>query len=428
MNNTESQTPINSFTLTELIDLAGEQRQGLMRECITASSDSQMQVFRFPCRIERLHNRQSAPKGRPPLSFNLHEFRLKKDSMFIFTPKNILQVNSQQYFKADVIAISPDFMRRINIDIKNMMPLFLKFVENPTLALTPEESRSMRGMIAQIERETRGPETHFSFDIVSGLIAATIYKVGDIMYHYLAEHPEEQNNSPQPCRRVFQAIHPPAGRTLPRRAQRRILRPPATASRPNTSPRSSSASADSRFGVDRQLCDSGGQNPAQILDDEHTGDRLLPELPEPVVLRQLLQAQHGHVALAVQGAELTRASIRRNTSGNTHPAEHAAAGHVAAGHVSTDARLTAHYPAVCTPACIRNPGRSTAPGFVVAKPRQKGYPTPKLSAVFFQRRLWIHRSPAGLLGLWSCTPQSSRSTANLMSKRRPSPVLNPSCL
>ena len=194
MHNTESQTPINSFTLAELIDLAGEQRQGLMRECITASSDSQMQVFRFPCRIDAFIIGVGT-EGETSVSFNLHEFRLKKDSMFIFTPKNILQVNSQQYFKADVIAISPDFMRRINIDIKNMMPLFLKFVENPTLALTPEESRSMRGMIAQIERETRGPETHFSFDIVSGLIAATIYKVGDIMYHYLAEHPEGQNNS-----------------------------------------------------------------------------------------------------------------------------------------------------------------------------------------------------------------------------------------
>ena len=194
MNNTESQTPINSFTLAELIDLAGEQRQGLMRECITASSDSQMQVFRFPCRIDAFIIGVGT-EGETSVSFNLHEFRLKKDSMFIFTPKNILQVNSQQYFEADVIAISPDFMRRINIDIKNMMPLFLKFVENPTLALTPEESRSMRGMIAQIERETRGPETHFSFDIVSGLIAATIYKVGDIMYHDLAEHPEGQNNS-----------------------------------------------------------------------------------------------------------------------------------------------------------------------------------------------------------------------------------------
>ena len=194
MNNTESQTPINSFTLAELIDLGGEQRQGLMRECITASSDSQMQVFRFPCRIDAFIIGVGT-EGETSVSFNLHEFKLKKDSIFIFTPKNVLQVNSQQYFKADVIAISPDFMRRINIDIKNMMPLFLKFVENPALTLTPEESRSMRGMIAQIERETRGPETHFSFDIVSGLIAATIYKVGDIMYHYLAEHPEGQNNS-----------------------------------------------------------------------------------------------------------------------------------------------------------------------------------------------------------------------------------------
>ena len=210
MNNTESQTPINSFTLAELIDLAGEQRQGLMRECITASSDSQMQVFRFPCRIDAFIIGVGT-EGETSVSFNLHEFRLKKDSMFIFTPKNILQVNSQQYFKADVIAISPDFMRRINIDIKNMMPLFLKFVENPTLALTPEESRSMRGMIAQIERETRGPETHFSFDIVSGLIAATIYKVGDIMYHYLAEHPEEQNNSHNRAEEYFKQFTPLLG-------------------------------------------------------------------------------------------------------------------------------------------------------------------------------------------------------------------------
>ena len=210
MNNTESQTPINSFTLAELIDLAGEQRQGLMRECITASSDSQMQVFRFPCRIDAFIIGVGT-EGETSVSFNLHEFRLKKDSMFIFTPKNILLVNSQQYFKADVIAISPDFMRRINIDIKNMMPLFLKFVENPTLALTPEESRSMRGMIAQIERETRGPETHFSFDIVSGLIAATIYKVGDIMYHYLAEHPEGQNNSHNRAEEYFKQFTPLLG-------------------------------------------------------------------------------------------------------------------------------------------------------------------------------------------------------------------------
>ncbi|MFQ7503901.1 MAG: helix-turn-helix domain-containing protein, partial [Alistipes finegoldii] len=31
------------------------------------------------------------------------------------------------------------------------------------------------------------------YDIINGLIAATIYKVGDVLYNYLSEHPEVQN-------------------------------------------------------------------------------------------------------------------------------------------------------------------------------------------------------------------------------------------
>lgn len=194
MNRKNTETPINSFTLAELLDMAGDKRQGLMRECITASSDSQMEIFRFPCRINAFIIGVGI-EGETSVSLNLHEHRLKKDSMFIFTPKNILQVNSDEYFKADVIAVSTDFMRRINIDTKNMIPLFLQFAAKPSLTISSEESRSLRGFISQVERETRGPETHFSFDIISGLIAATVYKIGDIMYNYLSEHPEMRNPS-----------------------------------------------------------------------------------------------------------------------------------------------------------------------------------------------------------------------------------------
>lgn len=194
MNRKNTETPINSFTLAELLDMAGDKRQGLMRECITASSESQMEIFRFPCRINAFIIGVGI-EGETSVSLNLHEHRLKKDSMFIFTPKNILQVNSDEYFKADVIAVSTDFMRRINIDTKNMIPLFLQFAAKPSLTISSEESRSLRGFISQVERETRGPETHFSFDIVSGLIAATVYKIGDIMYNYLSEHPEMRNPS-----------------------------------------------------------------------------------------------------------------------------------------------------------------------------------------------------------------------------------------
>ena len=40
--------------------------------------------------------------------------------------------------------------------------------------------------------------------------------------------------------------------------------------------------------------------------------------------------------------------------------------------------------------------------FAVCRPlRQNGYPTPKLSAVLLHLKSWIHRLPAGLLGLCS---------------------------
>ena len=171
---------INSFTLSQLIEMSGDNRQGLMRECFTASSDNRMEIFRFPCRIDAFVIGVGT-EGETSVSLNLHEYRLKKNSIFIFSPKNILQVKSEEYFKADVIVVSPDFLRRINIDTKNLLQLFLQFAANPCLTLTHEESHSIRSFIAQIERETRGKETHFTYDIINGLIAATIYKVGDVL-------------------------------------------------------------------------------------------------------------------------------------------------------------------------------------------------------------------------------------------------------
>ena len=134
------------------------------------------------------------------------------------------------------------------------------------------------------------------------------------MYHYLAEHPEGQNNSHNRAEEYFKQFthllgeHFREERSVGFYARQLCITPKyLTTLIKRISGQSVSEWIDNYVILE--------PNPAQILDDEHTGDRLLPELPEPVVLRQLLQTQHGHVALAVQGAELTRASIRRNTSG-----------------------------------------------------------------------------------------------------------------
>lgn len=190
MNQTNSEMPISSFTLNELITMAGgEKRPGIMGECIAANSASEMEIFRFPSRLNALIIGVGT-EGETSLTSNLQEFRLKKDSLFIFSPKHILQVQSNNRFKAHLIVIAPDFLKRINIDIKRMMPLFLQFGSLPCMELTHAESQSLRSFISMVEQELKGSETGFSSEIIGGLIAATIYKVGDILTHYLTEHPE----------------------------------------------------------------------------------------------------------------------------------------------------------------------------------------------------------------------------------------------
>ena len=190
MNQTNSEMPISSFTLNELITMAGgEKRPGIMGECIAANSASEMEIFRFPSRLNALIIGVGT-EGETSLTSNLQEFRLKKDSLFIFSPKHILQVQSNNRFKAHLIVIAPDFLKRINIDTKRMMPLFLQFGSLPCIELTHAESQSLRSFISMVEQELKGSETDFSSEIIGGLIAATIYKVGDILTHYLTEHPE----------------------------------------------------------------------------------------------------------------------------------------------------------------------------------------------------------------------------------------------
>ena len=190
MNQTNSEMPISSFTLNELITMAGgEKRPGIMGECIAANSASEMEIFRFPSRLNALIIGVGT-EGETSLTSNLQEFRLKKDSLFIFSPKHILQVQSNNRFKAHLIVIAPDFLKRINIDTKRMMPLFLQFGSLPCMELTHAESQSLRSFISMVEQELKGSETDFSSEIIGGLIAATIYKVGDILTHSLTEHPE----------------------------------------------------------------------------------------------------------------------------------------------------------------------------------------------------------------------------------------------
>lgn len=189
MDPMHSDTPVVSFSLHELNAKTGAGRPGLRDDCVVASSQSHLEPFRFPCRIDAFVI-GVCTEGEATGLLNLQEFRLRKDTMFLFGPKSILQARSTGPFKAHVIAISSEFLRRICIDLKHILPLMLQFSAHPSLELPHEKCLSLRGFISLIEHELEEPETDFTDEIIGGLITTTIYKVGDILGQYLVEHPE----------------------------------------------------------------------------------------------------------------------------------------------------------------------------------------------------------------------------------------------
>lgn len=184
----QNQTQITDFTLNELLTMAGREEKGLLRECVTILSDSNMQLC-FPCRIDAFIV-GIGTAGETTVSYNLREYTIKKDSMFVFSPQNILQAEHSEGFRAHVLVITRELLQRINIDTRHIMPVLLQFGAHPCIGLSQEESRSLRNFFSLVGQEVQAPETEFSHNIVNELIAATIYKLGAILHRYIAEHPE----------------------------------------------------------------------------------------------------------------------------------------------------------------------------------------------------------------------------------------------
>ena len=105
MNNTTSnEKAITNFTLPELLALAGRKGNGLTNECITADSDSTFQLP-YPCRIDAFIV-GIGTDGETTVTFNLQDYRIRRNSMFVFSPQSILQTAPGEHFRAHVLIVS----------------------------------------------------------------------------------------------------------------------------------------------------------------------------------------------------------------------------------------------------------------------------------------------------------------------------------
>lgn len=193
MEYTDISTSIPSFTLPELLSLSGNtQRQGMQRECIAVDTPTYLHPVAHPCRIEAVIIGIGI-EGRARISLNLREYTLRKDSLFILTPNNLIRFDQDDRFGFLAVAVSLQFIQQLHIDLKNMIPQLLQFAEHPCVDLSPDECATLQDFIPMIARELRAPESLYRKEIVCGLLSTLCYKTGDILQSYLDAHPEEHS-------------------------------------------------------------------------------------------------------------------------------------------------------------------------------------------------------------------------------------------
>lgn len=200
MSNLNTPPEIPCFTipaLTAMGDKQGISVSGpLFRDYLIAKTDSCMEAFQFPCRIDALII-GICTSGESRILSNLQEITLSEGSMFISSPKNIFQACTEHEFRCDVLAISPAFLRQIHINTQYMMPVLMAFGDQQYVPLSQTNQAALHQLILQIETETQvASGTHFTVEIVSGLISAAIYKIGDILTRHVERRPEQERPYP----------------------------------------------------------------------------------------------------------------------------------------------------------------------------------------------------------------------------------------
>ncbi|MDE7304498.1 MAG: helix-turn-helix domain-containing protein [Alistipes sp.] len=202
--NTPTEATVHSvtdFTLSELIARAGHTIPSSQEFIVAHSGAADMEAFHFPCRIDAFII-GIGTEGETRVSINLNDYVLHENTLFLIAPQNIIQA-THGTFKGHMVVVSSQFLQRMNIDMKHLMPLMLRLGAHPCIDISAKERQELQHFISLMDHEIHASSSTFADHIISELFIATLYKIGDTVQHYLETHPETENRKPSRAENYF---------------------------------------------------------------------------------------------------------------------------------------------------------------------------------------------------------------------------------
>ncbi len=159
--------------------------------------ESKMDIIEYPCRFHG-YMVFFCIKGEFDVEINLKKFTIRKDSMFIYTPGNIVRVTNIDPRKKEsvhfvVVAISEDLMSSTRFDFSKLYNESLRLLESPCVVIN-EKEREMCKKYFELAEEVSSLGMPNTRESVAALISSVFYLMGALWTDRLTEAKKKDDN------------------------------------------------------------------------------------------------------------------------------------------------------------------------------------------------------------------------------------------
>jgi AraC family transcriptional activator of pobA len=186
-----------SFSLEALgeMQLLPEENFLTFQGCFFARVDSMMDekidILRYPCRINA-YIALLCIEGSVEVIWNLKQYTIKKNCIFISFPKDIIQLSKWNECKLYIIAFDDNFIRNTKVDFNVVQSIFIGIQNHPYLELLPEEANCLEESFSSLILDIGIFEGKYYYDEIGvSYINLITYKTSSFIKRHLETQPEE---------------------------------------------------------------------------------------------------------------------------------------------------------------------------------------------------------------------------------------------
>ena len=177
--NIKKEPDFKSFTIKQLKTLLEDKRSVIGDDFIIVNNIFHSSFFRYPCRIDALIG-FLCTGGSIRMRINLDTYEITPGMMIVNTPNNIIQVDEMNEFAAIVIVVSENFIKGININLANTIPLHMVVQKRSYCMLPPQDINIFTQLSNVLENLVLQPESRYRLDAIRGIISALTYQLCDV--------------------------------------------------------------------------------------------------------------------------------------------------------------------------------------------------------------------------------------------------------